>query len=40
MGCGTAWGGHLVCTQKISWVRFPDGPQTVIEGKKCLDKDI
>ena len=23
MGDGTAWGGHLVCTEKIRWVRFP-----------------
>ena len=26
MGRGTAWGGHLFCTQEISGVRFPSDP--------------
>jgi len=26
VGCGTAWGGHLACTEKISRVQFPDAP--------------
>lgn len=26
MGGGTAWGGHLACTEKISRVRFPGTP--------------
>lgn len=29
MGRGTARGGHLACTEEISRVRFPDGPQSV-----------
>lgn len=28
MGDGTAWGGHLACTEKIRWVRFPYLPVT------------
>lgn len=26
MGSGTAWGGHLACTEKIRRVRFPHSP--------------
>jgi len=29
MGRGTAWGGHLPCTEDISRVRFPGAPPTL-----------
>jgi len=29
LGYGTAWGGHLACTEKISWVQFPNSPKII-----------
>jgi len=40
LGRGTARGGHLVCTEKTSWVRFPGAPQTNKERVIMIDQSI